>query len=91
MDLPQKDWQVLPNSQVANEYAFDIHQPDEYRPLPSCGSDRRLPMYIHGYFFNKRYYHHERAYVLRLFDMHEAIKQYADAFYGRILRYISMA
>ena len=35
-------------------------------------------IWINGYFFNHRYWHHEREYVLRLFEMHPAVIDYVQ-------------
>eukprot|EP00045_Choanoeca_perplexa_P005851 m.48926 g.48926 ORF g.48926 m.48926 type:complete len:258 (-) comp13332_c0_seq2:163-936(-) len=59
--------------------AFKTVLPDEFHPLP----DKTLmPAYIHGYFFNHRFWHPERAYLLKILEFHPAIQDYATKMYG---------
>eukprot|EP00056_Hartaetosiga_gracilis_P015748 m.3033 g.3033 ORF g.3033 m.3033 type:complete len:429 (+) comp3163_c0_seq1:51-1337(+) len=76
-DLP------IDNSRVFNHYAFKLHTPDEYYRLPKTDV---LPAYVHGYFFNSKYWHHHRSYVLGLFRFHPAIDAYIHAVYGSIFQ-----
>lgn len=68
---------------VFNAYAFKIGTPDDFLPLPDADL---APFYVHGYFFNHRYWHPQRAYVLQQLTMHPSIRQYAELVYGDIFR-----
>eukprot|EP00055_Hartaetosiga_balthica_P016576 m.105597 g.105597 ORF g.105597 m.105597 type:complete len:425 (-) comp9134_c3_seq1:351-1625(-) len=72
-DLP------IDSNRVFNPYAFKISKPDDYFRLPKTDM---LPAFIHGYFFNHKYWHHERHYLLKLFRFHPAIDEYLHSVYG---------
>ncbi|EDQ86521.1 uncharacterized protein MONBRDRAFT_28212 [Monosiga brevicollis MX1] len=84
--FPQLLWvtfePVVPNRRVFNRNAFRTELPDEFHPLPGKAL---YPSYIHGYFFNHRFWHHERAYILKMFEWHPALQQHGYRLYGDLL------
>jgi hypothetical protein len=59
--------------------AFRTELPDEFHVLPERAL---MPLYIHGYFFNHRFWHHRRDLVLQTLAFHPAIREYVTFLYG---------
>eukprot|EP00049_Salpingoeca_infusionum_P020560 m.364415 g.364415 ORF g.364415 m.364415 type:complete len:379 (-) comp26957_c0_seq1:177-1313(-) len=84
--FPNMRWiDVEPNvdsMRIFNRYAFKIEDPDEFAPLPRRDM---LPAFIHGYFFNAKYWHSNRQSVLDTLTFNPAIVEYNTYKYGDIL------
>jgi hypothetical protein len=65
---------------VRNDFAFEISTPDQFIEPPT---DRtKIPLQMHGYFFNSKYWHHRRELVMDQLEFNPAIQRYIDKAYG---------
>eukprot|EP00730_Choanoeca_flexa_P018860 TRINITY_DN9192_c0_g1_i1.p1 TRINITY_DN9192_c0_g1~~TRINITY_DN9192_c0_g1_i1.p1 ORF type:complete len:367 (+),score=71.13 TRINITY_DN9192_c0_g1_i1:101-1201(+) len=72
----------VPGLRVFNRNAFKTVLPDEFHPLPDKSM---MPFYLHGYFFNHKFWHPERAYLLKMLTFHPALQDYVTKMYGDLL------
>eukprot|EP00042_Codosiga_hollandica_P028008 m.144110 g.144110 ORF g.144110 m.144110 type:complete len:404 (-) comp52656_c0_seq10:42-1253(-) len=77
--------QIVVPGMIWNHFAFELQYPDQWLDLPTRADIERAP-FVHGYFFNHRYWHPFREKLLDLFAVHPAIQDYVRLFYGAYFR-----
>ena len=62
-------------------WKYDTGQKGEYIPIDEIA---QAPFLIQGYFFNQKYWHHNREYLLRMFQPNEKINEYLNHNYAKL-------